>query len=65
MNTTTDEAVPLQALAELEEYVLQQLWMIPMAEVSMVIGYTDRVLAHPTAPHAAAFEQLWRIVVRQ
>jgi len=65
MNTTTAEAVPLQALAELEDHVLQQRWMIPMAEVSMVIGYADRVLAHPTAPHAAAFEQLWRIVVRQ
>lgn len=65
LSTTMDEAIRSQALADLEDYVLQQRWQIPMAEVSMVIGYSDRVLAHPTPPHAAAFEQLWRIVVRK
>ena len=60
-----DETIRLPALADLEDYVLQQRWQIPMAEVSMVIGYSDRVLAHPTPPHAAAFEQLWRVVVRK
>jgi peptide/nickel transport system substrate-binding protein len=64
LNSTTDEAVQLQALTALEDHVLAQRWQIPMAEVSMVIGYSDRVLAHPTAPHASAFEQLWRIVAR-
>jgi hypothetical protein len=57
--------VQLKALAEIEDYVLEQRWVIPMAEVSMVIGYTSRVLAHPTPPHAASFEQLWRIVTRK
>jgi peptide/nickel transport system substrate-binding protein len=65
ITSTMDEAVLSKALAELEDHVLQQRWVIPMAEVSMVIGYTDRVLAHPTAPHAASFEQLWRIVARK
>jgi hypothetical protein len=65
ITSTMDEAVMSQAMADLEEYVLQQRWLIPMAEVSMVVGYTDRVLTHPTAPHAASFEQLWRIVARK
>ena len=60
-----DEEVMTKAMADLEDYVLQQRWVIPMAEVSMVIGYTDRMLAHPTAPHAASFEQLWRLVARK
>jgi ABC-type transport system substrate-binding protein len=65
ITSTMDEEVMAKAIAELEDYVLQQRWVIPMAEVSMVIGYTDRVLAHPTPPHAASFEQLWRIVARK
>ena len=64
-NTTTTEAVQLKALAELEDYALQQRWVIPMAEVSMVMGYTNRILAHPAPPHAASFEELWRIVARK
>jgi ABC-type transport system substrate-binding protein len=64
-NTTTADAVQLKALAELEDYALQQRWVIPMAEVSMVMGYSDRILSHPTPPHAASFEELWRIVARK
>ncbi|MBI3327746.1 MAG: ABC transporter substrate-binding protein [Nitrospinae bacterium] len=64
-SATTNEAVQLKALAELEDYVLQQHWVIPMTEVSIVIGYTDRVLAHPHPPHASSFEQFWRVVARK
>ena len=64
LNTTTDEAFQLDVLAELEDYVLEKRWVMPMDEVSVIQGYTDRVLSHPTAPFAASFEQLWRIVLR-
>ncbi len=63
-SSTTDEASLLGYFAEMEDYILEQRWLIPMAQVSVVQAYTDRVLAHPTPPHANTFEQLWRIVLR-
>ena len=63
-NSTTDAAVQLEALNGIENHVLENRWVIPMAEVAVVQGYTDRVLAHPTAPFASSFEQLWRVVLR-
>ena len=63
-NSTTDPAVQLEALNGIENHVLENRWVIPMAEVAVVQGYTDRVLAHPTAPFASSFEQLWRVVLR-
>lgn len=63
-NSTTDTDVQLEALNGIENHVLENRWVIPMAEVAVVQGYTDRVLAHPTAPFASSFEQLWRVVLR-
>ena len=64
LQNTTDEAFLKKGIAEVEDYVLKQRWAIPMHEASMVHGYGDRVLAHPTAPHASSYEQLWRVVLR-
>ena len=63
--STTDETKLMAALDGLRDYVtVENRWVMPMAEVSVVQGYTDRVLAHPTAPHSAVWEQLWRVVLR-
>lgn len=65
LGSTMDPERQTSLLAEMEAYILdEQKWLIPMAEVSMVVGYSDRVLAHPTPPHAASFEYLWRIVTK-
>ena len=64
ITATTDEATLKQGLAGIEDDILKERLLIPMVEVGVVQGYTDRVLAHPTAPHASSFEQLWRIVLR-
>ena len=63
-NSTTESDVQLEALNGIENHVLENHWVIPMAEVAVTQGYTDRVLAHPTAPFASSFEQLWRVVLR-
>ena len=63
LNSTTDETAQQRVLTELEDYVLEKRWLLPMDEVSVVQGYLDRVLTHPTAPHASSFEQLWRVVL--
>jgi ABC-type transport system substrate-binding protein len=63
-NSTTESDVQLEALSGIENHVLENRWVIPMAEVAVVQGYTDRVLAHPTPPFASSFEQLWRVVLR-
>ncbi len=63
--TTTDVDQQLAALYAINDYVIHEKhWALPMDEVSVVQGYTDRVLAHPTPPHASVFEQLWRVVLR-
>ena len=63
-NSTTGAEVQLRALQGIENHVLENRWVVPMAEVAVVQGYSDRVLAHPTAPFASSFEQLWRVVLR-
>ena len=63
--TTTDVNGQLAAMDAINDYVIhEKRWIIPMDEVAVVQGYTDRVLAHPTPPHASVFEQLWRVVLR-
>ena len=62
---TGDEAVHLKLMAEIEDYVLENRWVIPMAEDSMPMGYSDRVLAHPHSPFFSnSFGWLWRVVLR-
>ncbi len=63
-NSTTAPEIQLRALNGIENRVLENRWVVPMAEVAVVQGYSDRVLAHPTAPFASSFEQLWRVVLR-
>lgn len=59
---TTDKVSQQATLNKIEKHVLDNRWAMPMVEVGVVNGYDNRVLAHPTAPHASSFEQLWRIV---
>lgn len=61
---TTNETDLATLLAQLEDHVLAQRWLIPMHETSIVIGYSDRVLSHPIAPYASSFVHLWRVVLR-
>jgi peptide/nickel transport system substrate-binding protein len=62
--STTDIDQQMAALDTINDHVLENRWVLPMDEVSVVQGYTDRVLSHPTPPHASSFEQLWRVVLR-
>ena len=62
---TTDPEEHLRILADIEDRVLENRWLIPMAEDSMAMGYSDRVLAHPHSPFFAnSFGWLWRLVMR-
>ena len=62
---TTDQDEQLKIMAEIEDYVLENRWVVPMAEDAMAMGYTDRVLAHPHSPFFSnSFGWLWRLVMR-
>ena len=49
ITSTMDEGVLLTAMAELEDHVLQQRWVIPMTAVSMVISATP-IASWPIRP---------------
>ena len=63
LSRTLDEKRQLELLAEVEEEVLRNHWIVPLYDASAVYGYTDRVLAHPMPEFGAHFLDLNRIVL--
>ncbi|MBI3328399.1 MAG: ABC transporter substrate-binding protein [Nitrospinae bacterium] len=63
-SSTTDEAKQLAALAGIEDEILRHRYVIPLYAASLVMGYTDRVLAHPTPKYSPHFMDLDRIVLK-
>jgi hypothetical protein len=64
LSTTLDEQKQLQLLAEIEDEVFRNSWIVPLYDASAVYGYTDRVLEHPMPEFGAHFLDLNRIVLR-
>jgi peptide/nickel transport system substrate-binding protein len=64
LSKTLDEQRQLQLLAEIEEEVFRNHWIVPLYDASAVYGYTDRVLQHPMPAFGAHFLDLNRIVLR-
>jgi peptide/nickel transport system substrate-binding protein len=65
LTRTLDEAMRLRLMAEIEDEVLRNHWVIPLYDASAVYGYADRVLAHPIPEYGAHFTDLNRIVLRK
>jgi peptide/nickel transport system substrate-binding protein len=65
LTRTLDEATRLRLMAEIEDEVLRNHWVIPLYDASAVYGYTDRVLAHPIPEYGAHFTGLNRIVLKK
>ena len=63
-SSTTDEATQLEALAGIEDELLRQRFIIPLYAASLIMGYTDRVLEHPTPRFSPHIMDLDRIVLR-
>ena len=64
LSKTLDEQQQLQLMAEIEEEVFRNRWIIPLYDASAVYGYTDRVLQHPMPEFGAHFLDLNRILLR-
>jgi peptide/nickel transport system substrate-binding protein len=64
LSQTLDQEEQLKLLAQIEDEVLRNHWIIPLFDASAVYGYTDRVLEHPMPEFGAHFLDLQRIVVR-
>ncbi len=62
---TLDEAQRLRLMAEIEDEVLRNHWIIPLYDASTVFGYTDRVAAHPMPEFGAHFLDLQRIILKK
>jgi hypothetical protein len=52
-------------MAEIEDEVLRNHWIIPLYDASTVFGYTDRVAAHPMPEFGAHFLDLHRIILKK
>ena len=65
LTRTLDEPTRLRLMAEIEDEVLRNHWVIPLYDASAVYGYSDRVLAHPIPAYGAHFTDLNRIVLRK
>ena len=63
LSQTLDEPKQLALLAEIEDEVLRNTWIVPLYDASAVYAYTDRVLEHPMPEFGAHFLDLNRIVV--
>jgi hypothetical protein len=63
-SATTDEAKQLEALAGIEDELLQHRYLIPLYAASLIMGYSNWVLAHPTPRFAPHFMDLDRIVLK-
>jgi ABC-type transport system substrate-binding protein len=64
LSQTLDQEEQLKLLAEIEDEVFRNHWIVPLYDASAVYGYTDRVLEHPMPEFGAHFLDLQRIVVR-
>ena len=64
LSQTLDQEEQLKLLAQIEDEVFRNHWIIPLFDASAVYGYTDRVLEHPMPEFGAHFLDLQRIVVR-
>ena len=64
LSQTLDQEEQLKLLAEIEDEVFRNHWIVPLFDASAVYGYTDRVLEHPMPEFGAHFLDLQRIVVR-
>jgi ABC-type transport system substrate-binding protein len=63
--STLDEAKQLRLMAEIEDKVLRNHWVIPFYDTSAVYAHADRVLAHPMPEFGAHFLDLNRIVPKK
>ena len=61
---STDVDTQLSALAEVEDHILSLNETFPLYAMSLQMGYTDRVLAHPTVEFSPHFKNLDRLVFR-
>ncbi|MFQ6030438.1 MAG: ABC transporter substrate-binding protein, partial [Dehalococcoidia bacterium] len=61
---TIDVDEQQRLLAEIEDKVLALKEIFPLYGMSLVMGYTDRVLAHPTVEHSPHFKHIDLIVLR-
>ena len=61
---TADPDERAALLIELEDHILENRWLIPMDEKAIVVGYSDNVASHMTAPFASSWESMWRVVLK-
>ena len=61
---TADPEERAALLIELEDHILENRWLIPMDEKAIVVGYSDNVASHMTAPFASSWESMWRVVLK-
>ena len=52
-------------LAEIEDKVLAQKELFPLYGMSLVMGYTDRVLSHPTVAESPHLKHIDLITLRK
>ena len=62
---TIDEAEQKRILAEIEDKVLAQKELFPLYGMSLVMGYTDRVLSHPTVAESPHLKHIDLITLRK
>ena len=61
---TIPEDEQLRLMAEIEDKVLALKEIFPLYGMSLVMGYTDRVLSHPTVEESPHFKHLELITLR-
>ena len=61
---TIPEDEQKRMLAEIEDKVLALEEMFPLYGMSLVMGYTDRVISHPTVEHSPHFKHLELILLK-
>ena len=64
LQRTTDVEEQERLLAEIEDRVLALNETFPLYGMTLVMGYTDRVLAHPTVRFSPHFKHLDLITLR-
>lgn len=64
LSRTLDKEKQLKLLAQIEDEVFRNHWVVPLYDASAVYGYTDRVQAHPMPEFGAHFLDLQRIILR-
>ncbi|HAI09374.1 MAG TPA: hypothetical protein DCM17_08615, partial [Dehalococcoidia bacterium] len=64
LQRTTDNDEQLRLIAEVEDKVLALNETFPLYGMTLVMGYTDRVLGHPTVRFSPHFKHLDLITLR-